>query len=162
MNDNSLLTGIASQKIERVVQFRVKESSDLSKAIEEAVELEEIQNGVIVSGLGALTKAVFRNLKWFPEHFPVKPEDRLYYTVEKPLELLSLSGWVTRREDGTAEIHGHFSASTVDENKIISLGGHLTEGTIAGIKVVVAILVLEGGSPFAGFDEKTKTFDIMF
>ena len=161
MDKDSLLIGIKSQKIERVVQFRVKESSDLLKAIREAVESEEIHNGVIVSGLGALNEAVFRNLKWFPETFPVKPEDRLYFAVKKPLELVSLGGWIAQRDDGKAEIHAHFSASTVYEEKIVTFGGHLTEGTIAGIKVVVAILVVEGGSTFAGFDEATKSFDIM-
>lgn len=161
MDKESLLIGIASEKIERVVHFKVKESSDLLKAIQEVVEQEGIHNGVIVSGLGALNEAVFRNLRWFPENFPVKPEDRLYLTIKKPLELVSLGGWIARRDDGTAEIHAHFSASTVYGDKVITLSGHLTEGTIAGIKVVVAILVLEAGSSFAGFDESTKSFDIM-
>ncbi len=161
MDKESLLIGVSSQKIERVVHFKVKESSVLIEAIQEAVELEDIHNGVIVSGLGALKEAVFRNLKWFSENFPVKPEDRLYLTVKKPLELVSLGGWITRRDDGTPEIHAHFSASTVYDDKVVTLGGHLTEGTIAGIKVVVAILVLEAGSSPAKFDESTKSFDIM-
>jgi len=42
------------------------------------------------------------------------------------------------------------------------LGGHLTEDTIAGIKVVISVLVLEPGSSYAGFDEATKTYDLMF
>ena len=161
MDKESLLIGISSQKIEKLVHFKVKKSSDLLKAIQEAVEREGINNGVIVSGLGALKEAVFRNLKWFPENFPVKPKDRLYLTVKKPLELVSLGGWIVRRDDGTPEIHAHFSASTVYDDKVVSLGGHLTEGTIAGIKVVVAILVLEAGSSLAKFDESTKSFDIM-
>ena len=162
MQDDSLLAEIGSQKIERVVQFRVKEGSDLLKAIEEAVKTENIQNGVIVSGLGALKKAVFRNLKRFPDRFPVKPEDRLYLDLEKPMELVSLVGWIAAREDGVPEIHAHFSASTVEGDNVVTLGGHLTEDTIAGIKVVVTILVLEAGQSFAGFDESTQTYDLMF
>ena len=162
MQNESLLAQIGSQKIERVVQFRVKEGSSLLKAIEEAVKIENIQNGVIVSGLGALKKAVFRNLKRFPDCFPVKPENRLYLKLEKPMELVSLVGWIATREDGVPEIHAHFSASTVEEETVVTLGGHLTEDTIAGIKVVISILVLEPGSSYAGFDPSTRTYDIMF
>ena len=68
-----LLESIGSQKIERLVQFRAKPNADLLIAIEEALELEGISTGVIVSGLGALKKAVFRNLKWFPKNYPVTP-----------------------------------------------------------------------------------------
>jgi hypothetical protein len=42
------------------------------------------------------------------------------------------------------------------------LGGHLTEGTICGIKVVVAILVLKEDTVYADEDGETKTFDIFF
>ncbi|MBC8394847.1 MAG: DNA-binding protein [Deltaproteobacteria bacterium] len=162
MQDDSLLAEIGSQKVERMVQFRVKEGSDLLKAIGEAVKTENIQNGVIVSGLGALKKAVFRNLKRFPDRFPVKPEDRLYLELEKPMELVSLVGWIAVKEDGVPEIHAHFSASTVEGDNVVTLGGHLTEDTITGIKVVISILVLEPGSLYAGFDESTQTYDLGF
>ena len=59
----SHLESIGSQSIERLVQFRVKPDADLLAAIEEAIEAGGIRSGVIVSGLGALKKAVFRNLR---------------------------------------------------------------------------------------------------
>ncbi|MDR3588211.1 MAG: hypothetical protein P4N41_00955 [Negativicutes bacterium] len=34
--------------------------------------------------------------------------------MKKPLELLSLSGWIGENPDGPSEIHAHFSASYVD------------------------------------------------
>ena len=162
MEKESLIVEIGAQKIEKMVQFRVKEDSDLLNAIKEAAERESINTGVIVSGFGALQKAIFRNLKRFPDSFPVRDEDRLYLVLEKPMELLSLSGWIAPRDDGETEIHAHFSASAVDGDDVVTLGGHLTEGTIAGIKVVVSILVLEAGSSFARFDEATKSQDIVF
>ena len=88
------IEGIGSHNIERLVQFRVKPGADLRNAIEEAVRAEGIRAGVIVSGLGALKKAVFRNLKVFPKRYPVTPEDRLYREVTAPMELVSLGGWV--------------------------------------------------------------------
>ena len=68
---------IGSQNIERLVQFRVRPDADLLEAIKEAIQAENVRTGVIVSGLGALKKAVFRNLKYFPESYPVTPEDRV-------------------------------------------------------------------------------------
>lgn len=158
----NLLECIGSQKIERLVQFRAKPDADLLAAIERATELEGIKAGVIVSGLGALQKAVFRNLKWFPKNYPVTPRDRLYLEVEKPLELVSLMGWIAPKNGGGVEIHAHFSASTVENDHIVTLGGHLTQGTICGIKVVIAILVLAEARVYAAEDSKTRSFDIYF
>jgi predicted DNA-binding protein with PD1-like motif len=106
--------------------------------------------------------AVFRNLRWFPVSYPVTPEDRLYLEVERPMELVSLVGWIAPKDSGDVEVHAHFSASTVENDKILILGGHLTEGTICGIKVVVAILVLTGDTVYADEDGASQSFDIFF
>jgi predicted DNA-binding protein with PD1-like motif len=158
----NFLECIGSQNIERLVQFRAKPNADLLTAIEQAVELEAISAGVIVSGLGALKKAVFRNLKWFPKNYPVTPKDRLYLEVERPMELVSLMGWLAPKKGGGVKIHAHFSASTVENETVVTLGGHLTEGTICGIKVVIAIVVLSDAGVYAAEDPKTQTFDIHF
>jgi hypothetical protein len=52
--------------------------------------------------------------------------------------------------------------STVENDTVVTLGGHLTEGTICGIKVVVAILVLAEGGVYAAKDRNTKSFDIFW
>jgi predicted DNA-binding protein with PD1-like motif len=153
---------IGSSPVQRVVQFRIKPDSDLLKAIAEAVEAEGVKAGVFVSGLGALRKAIFRNLKVFPEKFPVTPADRLYLEITTPMELVSLTGWIAPRVDGGTEIHAHFAASTVQNETVVTLGGHLTEGTICGIKVVVAILILDEGSLYADQDSGSKASDIFF
>ena len=115
---------------------------------------------MIVSGLGALKKAVFRNLKHFPAQFPVTPDDRLYLEVSKPMELVSLKGWVASREDGAPEIHAHFAASLVKDDTVVTMGGHLTDETICGIKVVVAILVVAPENVRAAMDPETQTLDL--
>ena len=156
------IEGIGSQNIERLVQFRAKPDVDLLKAIEEAVDAEGVRAGVIVSGLGALKKALFRNLKVFPKSYPVTPKDRLYLEVTAPMELVSLAGWIAPKTGGGVEVHAHFSASTIENDTVVTLGGHLTEGTICGIKVVVAILVLAEGGVYADTDGNTKSFDIFW
>lgn len=145
---------------ERMVLLRVRPGADLLAAIADGIRKHGIRSGVFVSGLGALQKAVLRNLRVFPASYPVQPEDRLYFTLEKPLELLGVSGWIGERADGTAEIHAHFSASYADGDRVVGVGGHLTTGTIAAIKVVIAIAVLPPGSVGTAFDEESQSLDI--
>ncbi len=158
----SHLESIGSQRIERLVQFRVKPDADLLAAIREAIEAEGIRAGVIVSGLGALKKAVFRNLRWFPETYPVTPQDRVYLELEQPMELVSLMGWIAPKKGGGVEIHAHFAASMVEGENIVTLGGHLTEGTVCGIKVAIAIAALSDDAVYAAEDGETRTVDIFF
>ncbi len=156
----SLLSQIGSQAVQRLVQFRARPQAPLLAAIEEAVRSEGIAAGVIVSGLGALKKAVFRNLKHFPSQFPVTPDDRLYLEVTRPMELVSLTGWVAPRDNGEPEIHAHFAASLVQDDTVVTMGGHLTDETICGIKVVIAILVVDAASVKAAIDPDTRTHDL--
>jgi predicted DNA-binding protein with PD1-like motif len=153
---------LGSSKIQRMVQFRAKPGADLLQAISEAVAAEGVRAGVFVSGLGALKKAIFRNLKVFPEKFPVTPQDRLYLEIAAPLELVSLTGWIAPKAEGDAEIHAHFAASMVQDHTVVTLGGHLTEGTLCGIKVVVAILAIDEAGVHAALDQGSKSLDIFF
>ena len=156
----TLLTQISSQAVQRLIQFRARPEAPLLAAIDEAVRCEGIGAGVIVSGLGALKQAVFRNLKHFPSQFPVTPDDRLYLKVEKPMELVSLTGWIAPRDDGAPEIHAHFAASLVASDSVVTMGGHLTDETICGIKVVVAILVVAPENVRAAMDPETRSHDL--
>jgi len=154
--------GSGFSQIQRLFQFRIKSDADLLLAISEAVSAEGIRAGVFVSGLGALKKAIFRNLKVFPKKYPVTNEDRLYLEVTSPMELVSLAGWIAPKAGGGVEVHAHFAASTVQDETVVTMGGHLTEGTICGIKCVIAVLVIDGDSIHADQDEKTKSFDLFF
>ena len=95
--------GSAPWSIERIVQFRVALGADLLEAIGQAVRQEEIESGVIISGVGALNKAIFRNLTVFPKRFPVQPEDRIYLEIDTPMELVSLGGWIAPISGGGTE-----------------------------------------------------------
>ena len=160
MGNESLIRDSRMSQMERVVHLRIRPGSDLLAGIREGIRLHGITSGVFISGLGALERAVFRNLREFPEHYPVTPKDRLYYVVEKPLELLSVSGWIAGLPGGEPEVHAHISASYVDGDKVATAGGHLTDGVVASIKVVVAIGVLAPGSFKTSFDDETQSLDI--
>jgi len=133
------LEGIGHGKIGRIVVGKFKIGVDLLEGIEELAKAESIRTGVILSGIGALEKGVFRNAKVIPPSYKMEDKYRLFVSVEKPLELVSLSGWIATSSDGNFNIHAHFLTTTVVDDKIVSLGGHLTQGTITSIKVVVVI-----------------------
>lgn len=162
MEDQTIIRGIACGQIRHLAQIALSPGADLLLGITEALSHNGIRNGVIFSGVGALERAVFRNLKRRPTSFPVRDADRLYLEVTTPLELIGLSGWAAPREDGRAEVHAHFAASTVQDDRIVTFGGHLTPGTVCGIKVAVAVLVLDEGQVYAGIDPVTMAYDLAF
>jgi predicted DNA-binding protein with PD1-like motif len=160
MDRSSLLEGIGSGSFKRIILARIPVGVDLLEAIYEAVRREKIQRGIILMGMGALKKAVFRNLKVFPQEYPVTPKDRIYFEVEKPLEILSISGYIVPRMNGEPHVHAHFSASTVAEETIATYGGHLDKGTITFIKAAVAIGELERIEMGKKWVEERKTEDL--
>jgi predicted DNA-binding protein with PD1-like motif len=111
-------------------------------------------------GIGALSRAVFRNLRVFPDAYPIGPKDRLYCEVEGPLELLSLSGYVVPQKDGSPLVHAHFSASTVRDDRVVVYGGHLGAGTITFVKAAVAIAPLEDMPMGKRWVEARRTHDL--
>lgn len=156
----SLLEGSGSGSVQRIVVARIKVGVDLLEGIREVVRGEGIEKGIFVTGIGALQKAVFRNVKQFPQEFPVSDKDRLYLEVNQPLELVSLTGHISPKETGEPNIHAHFSASTVKGDTVATLGGHLTEGTVTSIKVTVAIAVVEGIPMKSRFSSHTKSEEL--
>ncbi|MCJ7783816.1 MAG: DNA-binding protein [Desulfobacterales bacterium] len=157
-----LIEGIGKGRLDRIVMGKLGMEIDLLEGIREMVKKEKIQTGVILSAVGALKKAVFRNLKILPSNLKVEDRHRLYLELEQPLEIVSLTGWMATKEDGEIEIHAHFSASTVMEDKIVTLGGHLTPGTITSVKVVIVIGVIENSNIKAALDPRINQIDVKF
>ena len=57
-----------------------------------------------------------------------------------------------------AEIHAHFSASTVMND----MGGHLAPGAITSIKVVIVIGIIEDTQIMAAKDPRLDQMDVTF
>lgn len=157
-----LLEGIGRGRLDRVVMGKLRMDVDLLEGIEELVKKERIRTGVILSGIGALKKATFRNLKVLPPDLKVEKHHRVYLELEQPMEIVSLTGWIATREDGEPEIHAHFSASTVLNDQVVTLGGHLTPGTLTSVKVVIVIGVIEDSDIRASLDLRLNQFDVKF
>jgi len=160
--DRNPLEGVGKGRIGRVVMGKLAMGVDLLEGLEELVKKEKIQTGVILSGIGALKKATFRNLKVLPPDLKVEKHHRLYLDLEQPMEIVSLTGWIATGEDGGTEIHAHFSASTVMNDQVVTLGGHLTPGTLTSIKVMIVIGVIEDTDIRAGIDPRLNQIDVKF
>jgi len=161
MGSSDLLTeGIGKGRLGRIVMGKLGMEIDLLEGIREMVKKEKIQTGVILSAVGALKKAVFRNLRILPSNLKVEDHHRLYLELEQPLEIVSLTGWMATKEDGEMEVHAHFSASTVMEDKIVTLGGHLIPGTLTSVKVVIVIGVIEDSNIKAALDPRINQIDV--
>ncbi len=161
-NISSLLEGTGKGRMNRVVMGKLKRDVDLLEAIKELAKKEAIQTGIILSAVGALKKAIFRNLKVLPPDLKVEKHHRIYLELEQPMEIVSLTGWVATREDGEIEVHAHLSASTVIQDQVTTLGGHLTSGIVTSIKVVVVIGVIEDSNIRAGLDPRINQIDVRF
>ena len=157
-----LLEGIGRGRMDRIVMGKLGMDIDLLGGIQELAKKEGIQTGVILSAVGALEKATFRNLKILPPDLKVEKQHRLYLEIEQPMEIVSLTGWIATREDGDTEVHAHFSASTVIEDKIVTLGGHLVPGTLTSVKVVIVIGIIEETHIKAGLDPRINQVDVKF
>jgi predicted DNA-binding protein with PD1-like motif len=162
MEEYEYLEGTGHGKISRIVMGKLKMGVDLLGAVEELARKEHVKTGVILSGIGALERGVFRNLKVLPEGLKVNDSHRLYVDIQNPLELLSLSGWIGTTKEGELFAHCHFSASTVMDEKIVCLGGHLTKGTITSVKDVVVIGVIEDTDIRAKMDTRINQLDADF
>jgi predicted DNA-binding protein with PD1-like motif len=158
----NFLEGIGRGRMDRIVMGKLGMDIDLLEGIQELARKEEIQTGVILSAVGALKKATFRNLKILPLDLKVENQHRLYLELEQPMEIVSLTGWIATREDGDTEVHAHFSASTVIEDKIVTLGGHLIPGTLTSVKVVIVIGIIEETHIKAGLDPRINQVDVKF
>lgn len=159
--EESLLEGVGSGSIQRIVVARIKIGVDLLEGIQEVVRKEGIHKGIFVTGVGALQRAVFRNLRQFPREFPVMDKDRLFLEINQPLELVSLSGHISPKENGEPNIHVHFSASTVMDDTVVTLGGHLVKGSLTSIKVAVAIAIVEEIPMKSRFSSHSKSEELI-
>lgn len=157
---HGLLDGIGRGRMNRIVFGKLGINIDLLAGILELVKREGIRTGVILGAVGALKKATFRNVKTMPPGFRVEDRHRLYLELEQPMEIVSLTGWIATKKDGEAEIHAHFSASTVMDDKVVTLGGHLTSGTLTSIKVAVVIGAIEDTEIEAAMDSNINQIDL--
>jgi len=119
---------------------RLKPGTDLKKELQEIIESEKIQGGVLLSCVGSLEKAVLRLAGAHPDKEPMKE-------IEGPLEIVSATG--TLSQDGM-----HIHLSVADKNGSM-YGGHLKEGCVVGTTAEVVIGESESNTFHRRPDEET-------
>jgi predicted DNA-binding protein with PD1-like motif len=100
----------------------------LLESLRAAIQDQGVRNGAVVSGIGTLKTCQMH----YVEHTGFPPSDH-FYTLSKPLELLSVSGLIA---DG--EPHLHIVVSCGQDEVY---GGHLEPGSEVLYLAEIAILV---------------------
>ena len=144
----------------KVIAMRLGPGYDLLKSLEEIVKRENLRSGVILSGAGSLSQVTLRNVRLFPDEFPIMDRNRIYTPKKEPLELLSLSGNIATRE-GEVHIHCHITVSSgLDDGR--AYGGHLTEGCVIFSFCEVMIAEVTGLEMKRSTDPETKALELYF
>lgn len=144
----------------KVVAFRLGPGCDLMKSIEEIAKKENIQSGLVLSGAGSLSQVTLRNVRLFPDEFPVMDRNRIYTPKKEPLELLSLSGNISKR-DSEIHVHCHITISSgLDDGR--AYGGHLIEGCLIFSYCEVIIAEITGLELKRDIDPETHGPELFF
>ena len=103
-----------SAAIKRLVVVRLDSGEDILQSIREAVEENKIQTGLILSGVGSVSR--FR--VHVVETTDLPPGD-IFFEEEDAYDVLSITGAIL---DG--RVHAHITLSNTES----AVGGHLEEG----------------------------------
>lgn len=145
----------------RIIVSRILPGSDLLQAINSIIAEGKIENGIIVSAVGLLEKARLRNCKKLPEKYPITDVNRDFRSIEKPCEILTLSGDIYKVEgEDSIQTHAHVALSYIGDEKVSVVGGHLIEGCIVFGFAEVYIMELTEIEMIKRFDEETKTLQL--
>jgi hypothetical protein len=149
-----LIVAAGAGRLGRVIVARPAPGADLLAAIEDLVRREQVQAGVLLCGVGFLSRVAFRNVKHVPD-LPIRDEDRVVVRREGPFELLSTSGSVAMR-GAEPSVHAHISVSSGEEAGV-AYGGHLIEGCIVYHLAELVIAELEDVSLAREYDPETRS-----
>lgn len=120
----------------RTCAVRLRRGMDLLQSIEELCKKEEIEAGVILSGVGCVSKGRVRDAGGVT-----------IVDIDEPMEIVSLTGTASRKR-----CHVHVSFSKED---LSTVGGHLVSGCLINTTCELVIGVLEDCVYDVEFDEES-------
>jgi predicted DNA-binding protein with PD1-like motif len=145
----------------RVVVMRLGPGDDILPAILEIAAESGVRQGVILGGAASLTQARLRNVRRYPEQFPITDEVRVFSAFEGPLELLSLSGNISQTAAGDAYIHCHAAIST-GQPDAMAYGGHLLPETMVFSTAELSLVEVRGCDILRLDDPETCVGELYF
>jgi predicted DNA-binding protein with PD1-like motif len=147
-------------KLGEVVAIRLGPGCDLIKSLEEIARTNNIRSGVVLSGAGSFRQVTLRNVRSYPDEFPVTDRNRIYTPKNEPLELLALSGNIANK-GGEVHIHCHITISSgLDDGQ--AYGGHLIEGCLVFSYCEVVIAEVTGLEIKREVDPETRALELFF
>ena len=149
---------IGKVELGTVTVMRLGPGCDLMKSLKQIADRANILSGVVLSGAGSLSQVTLRNVRLFPDEFPIMDRNRIYTPKNEPLELLSLSGNISEK-DGEALIHCHITVSSgLDDGR--AFGGHLIEGCIVFSTCEVIIAEIKSLHMKRDIDPETHALEL--
>lgn len=145
--------------LDRVLVVRLGPGEDVLPAMERLLLDAAMPTGVILGGVASLQHASVRNIRSFPDAWPIRDEDRTATTVPGPLEVLAMQGNVATRAEGGLVIHCHISFS-VGAPPAVTYGGHLIENTIVATTCEVYVAGLTDLDVRRELDDETRSHEI--
>jgi predicted DNA-binding protein with PD1-like motif len=141
--------------------MRLGPGEDILPAIVEIAEEHDIRHAIIVGGAASLTRAHLRNVRRYPDEFPITDDVRIFSSVDGPLELLSLSGNISQTEEGSTYIHCH-AAISVGQPDADALGGHLLPNTTVYSTAELSLIEVLGCEILRTDDQETQVPELYF
>ncbi|MHA1689891.1 MAG: PPC domain-containing DNA-binding protein [Promethearchaeota archaeon] len=134
---------ISGKGIAENITLGIEPGEMLLESIISAIEQQDIKNGIVISGIGTLKTC---NIHYI-NHTDFPPSDSIYH-LEKPLELLSVSGIIANKEP-----HLHIVVSCKGDQVY---GGHLESESEVAYLAEIAILKTDFLPMERHLDEKRK------
>jgi predicted DNA-binding protein with PD1-like motif len=150
----------AKGELGQVIALRLPPGTDVYATLKEVAREQGIASGLILSGLGSLRQITLRNVRLFPEKFPIRDCHRIYTPRADPMELLSLTGNLSQRS-GEVHVHAHAVVSSGLEEGLV-YGGHLLEGCLVFSTVEIVICSIQGMSMVREMDPQTRVVELYF
>ena len=124
-----------SADVRRVVLARLNPGDDVLLSLRAAVQESGIQNGMVLSGIGSLSRYHVHVVK--TTNLP--PGD-VFFDAEGPFDILCLTGFIIG-----GRVHAHITFSNTEK----AMGGHLEEGC----KILTFGVVTLAETPDISLDE---------
>ncbi len=145
----------------RVVVVRLGPGDDILPAILEIAAECGIGQAIVLGGAASLTGARLRNVRRYPDGFPITDEVRIFSAFDGPLELLSLSGNISQTAEGAAYIHCH-AAVSVGQPDASAYGGHLLPETTVFSTAELSLVEVLGCDILRLDDPETRVGELFF
>lgn len=133
---------VADAVFQGIKVVRLKHNTDMLEGLQTALREEEIENAVILAGIGSLTSYHVHSVS--NTSFP-STNDYVKRT-STPMDLLAVQGYVI---DG--RVHAHIALSDTQ----VTTGGHLEPGCSVFTFAIITVGILDPEADLSRFDDKT-------